>query len=1614
MSAPSPPNIYIRPKCLLNSVVLYWRAPVSSGGSEVNTYTVTCDSPSYSETVSGSTYQLTIPSLSQGTDYTFQITATNNSGTSEAATYRTVQVGLKPGGVRNPTISSSASTSAYVTWDFSTNTGEAPTNWFVLTAIPSTSGVAIIKQSAHGYARSRFVVDLAPLNNYQILVQAVNDVGYAPPTQITSSINTGVSGSAPPPEPLTYWLPTVVTGLQAWYDGSDPLGTGTPSTPGAALPTWYDKSGNSRDAVATGSPLFTTYSQNNLAGISYVGNSGPTIYYTAPIPAGTFSEATTFFVVYKSTRNNTNNALVTRGYDGFNGGTPDIYSTGIFVEKPGTATSYAYTGANVYNTSASLFQVTVDQYGNSVSERRNGTTVSVTGSEAETLSAGMADALNTSLFIGTRGDLVTSFGGIFYEILAYNKVLTQSERQTIEGYLAWKWGLQELLPEGHAFISAAPATNQTVLERKTALLLKGTYYSGSGAWLDQTTEENDATLETGSISYISPNAISFNGSTSWTVPNLVLGSAWTLNVWFKDNETSGTKPAIITQIGNPNAGIVYNGSQWLAVTNDDLETGTPFTLTAGQWTNIQVTNDGANMITYINGVSIGAVAVTGASSDNETDYSIGGSASGTDGYVTGAIGEIRAYNYAAPLAQVQADYSASLQNYGFNPAAIASLQAWYDATDPLGTGAPVANAAAVGTWADKSSNEASATATGTPTLAKVSQNRLPGISLPLSTQSYFTVPIAVKRFNNAATFFVVYKSNHSGVNIAAKSLIARGSTTSTVGNPDVYNTSVSLPIYDANDSIAPTIKTYTGASVYTPAPTIFNIAVDQEGNAVVERLNGNVVAVTVDITVPLNPNTADPVQNRLFIGTSADSAAQFCGAYNEILVYNTALSESRRQVIEGYLAWKWGLQSALPANHPYLTSPLPPTTITTIPRKTLLLLKATNYSGTGAWSDESGNGNNATLSSGTIAKNADGNGIVLDGQTAWTFPNIALTNEWTVNVWYKNKQDTNAALIGQINSDGNNRNMVVILSDNSAVGGFSNGVGYHLGGTATVDAHAWSNVQVTWNGLNITTYLNGAILNTLYIGASTTFNDQAYYIGRNFTDDYVIGEIGEVRIYNYAIGPQKVQQDYQDSYSTFNLSDPLTVTGCQLWLDGADLSTITATGATVTQWNDKSTNDNHTSGVVGTPLKNANGSISGVIFDGSSYFSLPNGTIPHGDTSYTVYIMAQVNTATTATTLLAAGDDGEGATYNAFGTSATSNLVVKWLDLSSNNVFIGGRPFLMTTKYQSGAAASLFVSGDLDTTVTPSARTQTNTLNFLGAQAAGAEPLTGIIYEVLVYNTAHTMQQQELIEGYLTYKWSIQAQLPVNHLYYNHPPSAEEEGFSPNKLATLRLWLDGKRINNTATTNSPVPSWVDWSYNGYDASMAAVANQPTVAGAAGGVYFSDEDSNYMTFPELVPLGTSLSCFFVTSGTSANQVYLYTTDNNLSEVLFNYNATTPSLAQFNVGASGAGDSNFITPGTALPQINLYNFTTIDGTSNIGHYMGTQVFSVTPFTASGTSQISGIASGGTNNFDGTIYEMVFFNRALSDSERQKMEGYLAWKWGIQESLPEAHPYYDAAPA
>ena len=66
-----------------------------------------------------------------------------------------------------------------------------------------------------------------------------------------------------------------------------------------------------------------------------------------------------------------------------------------------------------------------------------------------------------------------------------------------------------------------------------------------------------------------------------------------------------------------------------------------------------------------------------------------------------------------------------------------------------------------------------------------------------------------------------------------------------------------------------------------------------------------------------------------------------------------------------------------------------------------------------------------------------------------------------------------------------------------------------------------------------------------------------------------------------------------------------------------------------------------------------------------------------------------------------------------------------------------------------------------------------------------------------------------------------------------------------------------------------------------------------------------------------------------------------------------------------------------------------------------------------TVDSNNSIGGSTSIGDPGFDGDIAEYVLIKGTIDDGIRQKLEGYLAHKWGLAASLSAEHPYKNAAP-
>ena len=122
------------------SASISWTAPANNGGATITGYTVTSDITGAPRPPTAGATTCTVTGLTNGTAYTFTVTATNRAGTGFG--FDAVQLdhaGGTPGaptGVR----ATAVATSATITWTDPTNTGGGALTGYTVTATSATPG----------------------------------------------------------------------------------------------------------------------------------------------------------------------------------------------------------------------------------------------------------------------------------------------------------------------------------------------------------------------------------------------------------------------------------------------------------------------------------------------------------------------------------------------------------------------------------------------------------------------------------------------------------------------------------------------------------------------------------------------------------------------------------------------------------------------------------------------------------------------------------------------------------------------------------------------------------------------------------------------------------------------------------------------------------------------------------------------------------------------------------------------------------------------------------------------------------------------------------------------------------------------------------------------------------------------------------------------------------------------------------------------------------------------------------------------------------------------------------------------------------------------------------
>jgi len=255
-------------------------------------------------------------------------------------------------------------------------------------------------------------------------------------------------------------------------------------------------------------------------------------------------------------------------------------------------------------------------------------------------------------------------------------------------------------------------------------------------------------------------------------------------------------------------------------------------------------------------------------------------------------------------------------------------------------------------------------------------------------------------------------------------------------------------------------------------------------------------------------------------------------------------------------------------------------------------------------------------------------------------------------------------------------------------------------------------------------------------------------------------------------------------------------------------------------------------------------------------------------------------------------------------------------------------------------------------------------------------------------------------------------------------------------LLSTSLWLDASDSSNIMSNDNNVVRWNDKSINGNHVSQATPSAQPLLA-TTGAQSINEKNAVY--FSGSTFLSANLSDFLYNQGSASAFAVVKAaaqTDSRIVALgLSTNNNPIYSLLQTGGISNATALSSFMRSngGTTLVsstgEQNIANAFPVGGATRIIGAIDTgntiqhsldgvpgndlAYTRVGAFTSDRFSVGALLRSTTISFFTGSISEIILLNTSISTDARQKLEGYLAWKWGLIANLPANHPYKNYPP-
>jgi hypothetical protein len=228
-------------------------------------------------------------------------------------------------------------------------------------------------------------------------------------------------------------------------------------------------------------------------------------------------------------------------------------------------------------------------------------------------------------------------------------------------------------------------------------------------------------------------------------------------------------------------------------------------------------------------------------------------------------------------------------------------------------------------------------------------------------------------------------------------------------------------------------------------------------------------------------------------------------------------------------------------------------------------------------------------------------------------------------------------------------------------------------------------------------------------------------------------------------------------------------------------------------------------------------------------------------------------------------------------------------------------------------------------------------------------------------------------------------------------PGARSGSWSPATL-TASLWLDFADATTLTTSGGVISQITDKSGNGRHASQAVSSSSPTVGTVNSKSCMVSTSAQYLELQNKI--STVRSFVAVVQFTTTTGLQFIVGDSTTFDFHGENNSRVLGGFASSLVTGGSGWTN----GASTAPLSMVK----SASTSVYIFNTTGSVSIQQFSADRSNQF------GNRGIIGNTCEIIAFTSTLADLDREKLEGYLAHKWGFAGSLPTGHPYKSAPPS